>query len=305
VLTASLIFHDTHTLIAAILLLFVLAWNLLTGRWDNWRGLACIGSALLFAGCAQAVFEFAVQRAVGASPLRFPFLTARVIADGPGYRFLRERCPAVGFAVCNYVDRFPMTSDEFLWGSEGKRGVFADASPEARRALSTEQVAFALAVVIYDPVGQITASLRNIGLQLSNFNLWDFEYDENAKRAFDMKIPIEHLATLRRSAAYHHALPLGSFSVVIFVAFLCAGAFSLYMLASPRFRQSLTAETGAICAWVFVGILANSAVCGASLSGPNTRFALRVTWLLPLVALLLALTSGRRKNCKRGQRVAD
>jgi hypothetical protein len=45
--------------------------------------------------------------------------------------------------------------------------------------------------------------------------LSDFEYDENAKRVFASKIPIEHFDTLRRSAAYRHALPLRFFSGVI------------------------------------------------------------------------------------------
>jgi hypothetical protein len=290
-LATSLMFHDSHTLVAATLLLLGFTWNLLTRRWSNWRGLGFIGFALLLAACAQLVFDFAVQRVVGASPLRLPILMGRVIADGPGYRFLRDTCPGSGFKVCDYVDRLPMSNDDFLWGSEP--GVFAHSSPEVRRALSAEQVGFFLAVIEYDPIGQISASLRNIGLQLSALRLRDFEYDENAKRVFAIKIPIEHFDTLRRSAAYRHALPLRFFSGVILVTVLCGGAFSAYMLLSPRVRQSLTFEARSICAWVIVGILVNAAVCGV-LSGPNSRYALRVAWLLPLIALLLALTSVRR-----------
>src|SRR6516164_9940957 len=122
-LAASLMFHDSHTLIAATLLLLGLTWNLLTRRWSNWRGLGFIGFALLLAACAQLVFDFAVQRVVGASPLRLPFLMARVIEDGPGYRFLRDTCP--GSQVCDYIGRLPMSSDEFLWSSKMNRGVFA------------------------------------------------------------------------------------------------------------------------------------------------------------------------------------
>jgi len=297
-LAASLMFHDSHTLIAATLLLLGLTWNLLTRRWSNWRGLGFIGFALLLAACAQLVFDFTVQRVVGASPLRLPFLMARVIEDGPGYRFLRDTCPSSGFQVCDYVDRLPMSSSEFLWGSEMNRGVFAQSSPEVRRALSAEQVGFLLAVIGYDPIGQMSASLRNIGLQLSALRLRDFEYDEEEKRVFAIKIPVEYLDTLRRSAAYRHALPLGFFSSVILVTFIFGGAFSTYMLLSPRLRQSLTAEARSVCAWVIVGILVNAAVCGV-LSGPHSRYALRVAWLLPLIAFLLALTS-RSRSAMRG-----
>jgi len=280
------------------LLLLGLTWNLLTRRWSNWRGLGFIGFALLLAACAQLVFDFTVQRVVGASPLRLPFLMARVIEDGPGYRFLRDTCPSSGFQVCDYVDRLPMSSSEFLWGSEMNRGVFAQSSPEVRRALSAEQVGFLLAVIGYDPIGQMSASLRNIGLQLSALRLRDFEYDEEEKRVFAIKIPVEYLDTLRRSAAYRHALPLGFFSSVILVTFIFGGAFSTYMLLSPRLRQSLTAEARSVCAWVIVGILVNAAVCGV-LSGPHSRYALRVAWLLPLIAFLLALTS-RSRSAMRG-----
>jgi hypothetical protein len=292
-LAASLMFHDSHTLIAATLLLLGFTWNLLTRRWSNWRGLGFIGFALLLAACAQLVFDFTVQRVVGASPLRLPFLMARVIEDGPGYRFLRDTCPGSGFQVCDYVGRLPMSSSEFLWGSEMNPGVFAHSTPEVRQALSAEQVGFLIAVIKYDPIGQMTASLRNIGLQLSALRLKDFEYDENAKRVFAIKIPIEHFDTLRRSAAYRHALPLRFFSGVILVTVVCGGAFSAYMLLSPRLRQSLTFEARSICAWVIVGILANAALCGV-LSGPHSRYALRVAWLLPLIAFLLALTSRSR-----------
>src|SRR5262249_2253728 len=129
-------------------------------------------------------------------------------------------------------------------------------------------------------------SLRNIGLQLSALRLRDFEYDEGEKRVFSIKIPVEYLDTLRRSAAYRHALPLGFFSGVILVTFICGSVFSTYVLLSPRLRQSLTFEARSICAWVIIGILVNAAVCGV-LSGPHSRYALRVAWLFPLIAFLL------------------
>jgi hypothetical protein len=297
-LAVSLMFHDSHVLIAATLLLLGFTWNLMTARWSNWRGLGFIGFALLLAACAQVVFAFAVQRVVGASPLRLPILMARVIEDGPGYRFLRDTCPGSGFQVCDYVGRLPMSSSEFLWGSEMKPGVFAHSSPEVKQALSGEQNEFLLAVIGYDPIGQISASLRNIGLQLSALRLSDFEYDDEEKRGFAIKIPVEYRDTLRRSAAYRQALPVEVFSGVILVTFICGGAFSTYILLSPRLRQSLTAEVRSICAWIIVGILVNAAVCGV-LSGPHDRYALRVAWLLPFIALVLALTS-RSRSTMRG-----
>ena len=297
-LAASLIFHDSHTLIAATLLLFGFTWNMLTRRWSSWHGLGVIAFALLLGACAQLFFDLAAQRVVGARPLRLPILMARIIEDGPGYRFLRDTCPDSGFRVCDYVDSLPMSSDEFLWGSETNRGVFVQSSSEVRRALSTEQVEFFLAVIEYDPIGQMSASLRNIGLQLSDLRLRDFEYDDEEKRDFAIKIPVEYIDTLRRSAAYRHTVPVGLLSDIILVTFICGGAVSTYMLLLPRIRQSLTAEARSVCAWVIVGILVNAAICGV-LAGPHSRYSLRVAWLLPLIAFLLALTS-RSRSAMRG-----
>jgi hypothetical protein len=174
-----------------------------------------------------------------------------------------------------------------------KPGVFANSSPKVKQALSVEQNKFVLAVIEYDPIGQISASLRNIGLQLSALKLSDFEYSDEEKRVFAIKIPVEYRDPLRRSAAYRQALPVEFFSGVILVTFICGGTFSIYILLSPRLRQNLTAEVRSVCAWVIIGILVNAAVCGA-LSGPHNRYALRVAWLVPFVALVLALKSRSR-----------
>jgi len=58
-------------------------------------------------------------------------------------------------------------ADDFLWKS-GPDGIFAVASPEKRRELSNEQVRFVLAVIRYDPWGQLSASMKDAATQLTN-----------------------------------------------------------------------------------------------------------------------------------------
>jgi len=96
--------------------------------WANWIGLSIILLALVIGILAQSVFFAAVRHVVGAAPLRPPFLMARTIEDGPGYRYIRATCPSNGFKVCEFADRLPLMADDFLWKS-GPTGY----SPRHRR----------------------------------------------------------------------------------------------------------------------------------------------------------------------------
>ncbi len=108
-LAFSLVSHTSHVLIAAAFLLFALLINILKRSWTNWFALAVIAGCLVLAGAAETAFNIAVERLVGAPPLRPPFLMAHAIEDGPGYQYLRETCPANGFKVCEFLPRLPMT----------------------------------------------------------------------------------------------------------------------------------------------------------------------------------------------------
>jgi hypothetical protein len=79
------------------------------------------------------------------SPFGNVFLLARVIYDGPGMAVLRRDCPAAGWRLCGVLDRFPPTSDLFLWGglggpimaSGGHKAVSAEADAIVAAALRT------------------------------------------------------------------------------------------------------------------------------------------------------------------------
>ena len=106
-----------------------------------------VGGAAIACGVAGAMlFSAMVRHSVGAAPITPPFLTARVVADGPGRLYVREHCWDHPFAVCAFADRLAGTdTDGFLWDENPRTGVFAVATPEQRRALATEQGRFALA----------------------------------------------------------------------------------------------------------------------------------------------------------------
>jgi hypothetical protein len=304
-LVAATAFHDSHVLILFVLLSAAAAYAVVIRSWANWVGLLVILFALVIGILAQSVFFAAVRHVVGTAPLRPPFLMARTIEDGPGYRYIRATCPSNGFKVCQFADRLPLMADDFLWKS-GPDGVFAAASPEERRELSNEQVRFTLAVIRYDPWGQLSASVKDAAMQLTELGLTEFQYTDLEKEGFAGKIPGEHLKTLRASAAYRGTMPLRYLDAWILGCVVIAG----FIVAAVLLRRVPRTPPGSpvvpIIIWTVIGILINAAVCGI-LSGPHDRYAARVAWLLPFAALLVAeavLSKAGRPNVETAQNPA-
>lgn len=284
-LVISAVVHDSHFLILATMLAFAAIWNLATRSWENWRGLAVLGATLGVALLAQTFFSVAVEHVVGAPPMRPPFLMARLIDDGPGYRYLRATCPENGFKVCEYLDRLPLASDEFLWSPAPDHGVFAAADPATRRQLCKEQMRFALGVLIYDPAGTLRTAADNAAAQLLLVGLDEFNIDESEKRAF--KLPKEYLPSVQRSAAYREAMPVVQCTAIVLAVLVMSVALIAWALISPEARKRLSGPLVKMSLWTAAGVLVNAAVCGA-MSGPHMRYSARVDWIIPMIAVLIA-----------------
>ena len=295
-LAAALTFHTSHVLIAALMLVLALVYNTARHSWANWRGVALIGVCLAVAVAAEAMFGWAVKRAVGAPPLRPPFLMARLIEDGPGYRYLKASCPQSNFQVCNSLARLPMIADNFIWSFDPP-GVFAVATPEVRRLLSAEQYRFAWAVLKYDPLGVVGAAAANSGLQFLSGGLAEFDMSAPTDTVLANKLPAQYRARFRASAAYRGTVPTQTWSGIGMIVFWSGLLSLVVILFTARLRQRFHAGRLAPAAWVLVGVVINAIVCG-TMSGPHDRYAARVAWLVPFVAiaLLLEVASLRRTN---------
>jgi hypothetical protein len=295
-LAAALTFHTSHVLIAALMLVGALLYDTARHSWANWRGLAVIGVCLAVAVAAEAMFGWAVKRAVGAPPLRPPLLMARLIEDGPGYRYLKQSCPQSNFQVCNSVGRLPMIADIFIWSFDPP-GVFAVSTPDIRRVLSAEQYRFAWAVLKYDPLGVVAAAAENSGLQFLSSGLAEFDMSAPTDRGLANKLPAQYRARFRASAAYKGTVPTQTWSGIGMVLFW-SGLLSLVLiLFTGRLRRRLHPGRTDPAVWVLVGVVINAVVCG-TMSGPHDRYQARVAWLIPFVAiaLLLELARLRRTN---------
>ena len=89
-LGASLLFHSTHVLIAFAIVATYLSGRLFFRVPASAVGLAGVTFCILIAFAGDAVFSVATTKAFGVTPIRPPFLTARMIAGAdPGEAYLK------------------------------------------------------------------------------------------------------------------------------------------------------------------------------------------------------------------------
>jgi hypothetical protein len=286
-LVSALAFHSTHWMICGGLLFVWVIYRLIDRKWSCWRGFAVIACALMVTVIANMAFSFAVKRAFGEPPIRPPFLMARLIEDGPGYRYLLNTCPENGFKVCEFLNRLPMAADDFLWGMAPIEGVFLQSPPEVQRALSSEQLKFIFAVLKYDTLGQTRASMKNMMRQLCSMGLYEFKYKDSEKKMFAAELPERYRNAFTSSRAYRGQAPIEFMGMVVRVVFLIGSALVIAFLAIRKFRKTIPREAIEVVICVIIGILLNAFITGA-LSGPHDRYGARVAWLMPLLAIVLS-----------------
>jgi len=264
---------------------------------DPRAGLVVGAAAIVIALAGSFAFSAMVKHTVGAPPLNPPFLTARVVADGPGERYVHDHCAGQPFAVCKYAARFPMDVDHFLWGVTSKDGVFETVSGPERRALANQDARFALAAARAYPVQQAAASTRNAALQMVDTDLSDFNYKPSLRAGFASTVPAAPYAAMQTTAAFREAWPLralwGLQSGVVLISLAMLG----WMTLRAQKAGSAHAEPSdalILALLILVGVLANGAVCGV-LSTLYGRYQARVIWLLPMAATMLALVRTRAR----------
>jgi len=287
-LAAAMLFHDSCTLTGAVLLALAVAWNLLLRSWTNWRGLCALTLACAVAWAGQAVVAAGIQHASGRPALRLPFVSARLIADGPGTNYLRATCPASGFVLCDYVQEFPLLDAEFLFGTEPGRSVFEVAPYEKRLAISREQLRFILAVLRYDPVGVLKSGLRNAAAEFCDLRLIAFHYDPGMKQTMDRTFPLPVLGGVQASQAYRGTLPIAALTALMYALVIASLGLLAAMLWRRRKASAVQSALGAIAAWALVGVAVNASICGA-ISTVDPRYQVRVVWVLPLLAVAAAM----------------
>jgi hypothetical protein len=328
-LAASLTFHSTHLVTAvAVCPVAVLGAYLLGAKAPHlWRATLSAATALALAIALLMAFDVASRVALGASPKRPPFAMARVLADGPGRRYLESTCPRDNaFAVCAYRDRTFKTNDDFLWAGNPAVGVFSTLPLKERLRLIDEEWRFVLAVVMHDPVSVLGAAAGNA---IRQFGLvWPAEawidpgqvFKDPPWRQERLLEAVPFVATcIDRPGSCALSFPEGlAFALCIVTVLAAFAVMAAHAIAAGRGGSAGGhGEDGAhrraliFGLVVVLGLVANAALCGA-VSGTHTRYQARVVWLAviaalvleaarPIVACRIGLYARRLRYGRRGQ----
>jgi hypothetical protein len=298
ILVFSTIVHLTHLMVCIAMLGIYIIVNLLRRvSYQQFRVAAvvtiaaCAATAIL----ADLCFSVVVSNIIGFPPVRPPFVMAKLIEIGPGYEYLKANCSSTDLTVCRFLKQLPVPADTFLWSEDPSVGVFTPASPQTKRGLSEEQYAFAIRVLMYDPIGVSLDLLRNALDQLVTFGLTEFHYCIKCAVGFHDQLPAEYWRKMQHTIAFRYNWPARVSTIVDYI-FVMLSVVVIAAIALIHFNRSLGryfAHQLDACQflpiWFFaavvVGIGANALICGA-FSAVQDRYQARVIWLVPLAAVL-------------------
>ncbi len=264
-------------------------------------GLAIIAAGLVISIGAGALYPVAVQALAHRELSRPPFLTARLLADGPGRVYLRKACvgDTAPFAICRYR-ALPLTdANDILWSMNPRKGAFEPADHEARLTMTRQEPRFVAAVIAAYPFVTLERLARDSFDELTEVSVLDtLGYSDRALIGAGphFKPLIDAVRFCVRRPSYCNTTPAQEVSEDVLRGTLIACALYLAArLALSAFevrlwlhRAPLSPRLAAAVVAVFVLMVVNALICGA-LSGVYARYEMRIAWLVPLFALLAFL----------------
>jgi hypothetical protein len=235
---------------------------------------------VVLAVAALVSMNLAATGRVSLSPYGNVFLLARVIYDGPGMAVLRDDCPAAGWRLCGVLDRFPATSDEFLWAADSPVVLVG-----GHKAVSAEANAIIAAALRAHPWQQAGAFLANGWTQLTEFASGDGlqPWPDTVTPWIARDFPsFEH--TAYEAARQTRGAPLlPAWLQWTHAAVGIAGVALCLMLLPGALRRRDPAA--AFLAAVLIALPAGAAITGG-LSAPHDRYQSRLMWLPPCIGVL-------------------
>lgn len=296
-LVAALSFHTSHVMLVLILIPAALALHVWLKAPEFQRRARSLTAALLIGIASWGAF-YAVNEQMKAPFASPPFLTARVLADGPGRTYLRAACARDenAYALCQFRALPLDNTDQILWAWRKDRGVFAVASTETRLAVVREQSRFVLAAIASDPIGELMAAANNFGAQLITIGVDEgFKLDAHYWLTYPPDFYLKKMAMRvnlcpEPRKACPARLPLNAISLwhsyTAALAALYLVAWAGFAFAGGRLREDTEKRLFvAFGAALVFAVLVNAAICGV-LSGPFARYQARIVWLVPMLAII-------------------
>lgn len=284
VLTYSLCTHSSHIGISILMLAFASLYALLPSRSIPWRNTGVTAVAIVSALGAQFFVNQTINVIYGTAPINPPFLTARLAEDPAGLRYLQETCPENGFAVCRFLGKLPVYSDEFLWSRDPDVAVFATANPETRAALASEQFRFAASVLWYDPAGTIRSSLIHFGQQLSRFGVIEFRISPYQRKYIESSIQNNKWGYSEDYKIGRGVIDLEAFDQITH-PFLYISIILIVAVITHSMMYDYCKRFYIFVMLSMLGVISNAAITGM-LSTVHDRYQARVVWIIPALAIL-------------------
>jgi len=287
--------HVTHLALAAgLCVLFALLWLV---RWPparvQGRAVCAFALIVLLAAASQLALHdylYGEPSLNGDAP---PFLTARLIADGPGRWYLEQHCPEIHLALCRYVGNLPAESDEFLWNP---KGIWPAAAASGDDRIRQEELPFVLGTLRAYPREEISIFAAHFWQQLSAFGLWDLGRNDWVFEAFDSALP-GGKSSYQKSWQANDELPLDFSSAVQY--WVVITSLAAIVLFTPLLLRSGPPRFLGLSVIILPTFVANAFLTGP-FSNIEERYQSRVVWLLPLLAGLLWFHwLDARQNAKR------
>lgn len=294
----AIVSHLSHLAIGLVMIPASALISVILSRRRWWLPVAYVALIVGAGFTEQSLLRTAAKAVSHAEVVIKPYITARMIEDGPGLIYLDRYCPDAHIPTCKLHealqwsdDPWRITATHIVFETSPRLGSFRLMTPEDQKAVADDQIRFFFAVLKDQPFGVFRALLRNVLLQAGWVSV-------------DMTIPSDNIVAqnadvtgLALSTFDHGRITrdtgwLGPLTLWHQVFYAAALAVVLALVLLPR---RVPGEIKALAAMVLLGILANALVCGG-ISQPATRYGARVIWLLPLIATILVVFARRSRR---------
>jgi len=300
VLVIFAVAHLTHIMILigmlSVLTLMVVSRSV--GPVPRRAWIAGIGGILI--GFASIQATALVTKAVfGQRPQLLPLLTARFIADGPGWRYIQSGCDGKRFQMCRIHIGEPRSDALILFGATKETGAYMLADAKQRRKMGEEDVAFAMSVLRFDLTEQLSAIARNTLKQFFWITYDGLNQNCFAEQNCWISVPPSIREELRNTPSGRGLWPEHYMTVLLQATIICS-ILTLLLLRLPLSSKA-PAEWRMMRAWLIIavtGMIINS-FFGGAIADPQYRYQTRLSWLIPLfggIGLLLYLKLTLRGN---------
>jgi len=276
--------HGSHLLIVVALALVLAMLAILTRRSLREYRRVAVELAVLIALSlgAQIAVETLANGRLSLNSGRPPFLTVRLVADGPGRWYLEKHCANAEWETCRYLNNLGGNSDHLLWDSNG---IWTPASGESRKRILGQERAFAFAVVCAYPLEELEIATTNFWRQLMVFGVTDLRKYSTVVDHIGEALPRERSEYLE-SPQGQDRLPSKLFSRIQ-RGLVIASLLGILAILPKIWRLGSSRLLG-LGFVIFSASILNALVTG-TLSSVNDRYQSRVIWLVPMLAGLCAV----------------